>query len=274
MAPSLVELDEVTERQVGPITVTGDGPLVVREKSHPAAPMTLDQALYEMELVGHDFYLFVDKESERPSVVYLRRGLVMLLGVEDGIKVVGEADDGVEGTNLAASAAPDVVLLDVRMPKRSGIEACVAIKEVVPSAKIIMLTVSDEEADLYEAVKSGASGYLLKDSSIEEVAQAVRVVADGQSLISPSMAVKLIDEFKQMSRPERDQVTGLRLTDRELEVLRLVAKGLNNREIAKQLFISENTVKNHVRNILEKLQLHSRMEAVMYAVREKLLDLP
>ena len=95
---------------------------------------------------------------------------------------------------------PDVVLLDVRMPKRTGIEACLAIKEAVPSAKIIMLTVSDEEADLYEAVKSGASGYLLKDSSIEEVAQAVRVVADGQSLISPSMAVKLIDEFKQMSQ--------------------------------------------------------------------------
>ena len=137
-----------------------------------------------------------------------RRGLTMLLGVEPGIEVVGEAGDGVEGTTLAASAAPDVVLLDIRMPKRSGIEACLAIKEAVPSAKIIMLTVSDEEADLYEAVKSGASGYLLKDSSIEEVAQAVRVVADGQSLISPSMAVKLIDEFKQMSRPERDHVPG------------------------------------------------------------------
>jgi DNA-binding NarL/FixJ family response regulator len=204
-----------------------------------------------------------------------RRGLVMLLGLEPGIEVVGEARDGVEGTNLAASGAPDVVLLDVRMPKRSGIEACLAIKDVIPSAEIIMLTVSDEEADLYEAVKSGASGYLLKDSSIEEVAQAVRVVADGQSLISPSMAVKLIDEFKQMTRPGREQVPGgLRLTGRELEVLRLVAKGLNNRKIAKQLYISENTVKNHVRNILEKLQLHSRMEAVMYAVRENLLDPP
>ena len=203
-----------------------------------------------------------------------RRGLTMLLSSEEGIEVVGEAGDGVEGTTLAESVAPDVVLLDVRMPKRSGIEACVAIKESVPSAKIIMLTVSDEEADLYEAVKSGAAGYLLKDSSIEEVAQAVRVVSDGQSLISPSMAVKLIDEFKQMSRPEKGQVPGLRLTERELEVLRLVATGMNNREIAKQLVISENTVKNHVRNILEKLQLHSRMEAVMYAVKEKLLDLP
>ena len=203
-----------------------------------------------------------------------RRGLTMLLGVEDDIEVVGEAGDGVAATELAATAVPDVILMDVRMPKRSGIEACVAIKDVAPTARIIMLTVSDEEADLYDAVKNGASGYLLKDSSIDEVAQAIRVVADGQSLISPSMAVKLIDEFKQMSRPEKSQVPGLRLTERELEVLRLVAKGLNNREVAKELFISENTVKNHVRNILEKLQLHSRMEAVMYAMREKLLDLP
>jgi len=137
-----------------------------------------------------------------------------------------------------------------------------------------MLTVSDEEADLYEAIKGGASGYLLKDASTDEVAQAVRVVADGQSLISPSMAMKLLDEFKQISRTDRSQPVAPRLTERELEVLGQVAQGLSNREIAKQLFISENTVKNHVRNILEKLQLHSRMEAVMYAMREKLLDLP
>jgi two-component system NarL family response regulator len=203
-----------------------------------------------------------------------RRGLAMLLALEDGIEVVGEAGDGVAATELAATAVPDVILMDVRMPKRSGIEACIAIKEAAPTARIIMLTVSDEEADLYDAVKNGASGYLLKDSSIDEVAQAVRVVADGQSLISPSMAIKLLDEFKQMSRSDRQQVPTPRLTDRELEVLKLVAQGLNNREIAKRLFISENTVKNHVRNILEKLQLHSRMEAVMYAVREKLLDIP
>ncbi len=203
-----------------------------------------------------------------------RRGLTMLLNVEDDIEVVGEAADGASAASLAATAVPDVVLMDVRMPKGSGIEACAALKEAAPNSRIIMLTVSDEEADLYEAVKNGASGYLLKDSSIEEVAQAVRVVADGQSLISPSMAIKLLDEFKQMSRSDRGHAPTPKLTDRELEVLRLVAQGLNNREIAKQLFISENTVKNHVRNILEKLQLHSRMEAVMYAVREKLLDIP
>ena len=203
-----------------------------------------------------------------------RRGLTMLLTVEDGLQVVGEAGDGEQGIDLATSTAPDVVLLDVRMPKRSGIEACRVIKEAVPTTKIIMLTVSDEESDLYEAVKSGASGYLLKDSSMEEVAQAVRVVVEGQSLISPSMAVKLIDEFKEMSRPERRNAANLRLTEREMDVLRLVSKGLNNREVARQLTISENTVKNHVRNILEKLQLHSRMEAVMYAFKEKLLELP
>ncbi len=203
-----------------------------------------------------------------------RRGLIMLLGGDIDIEVVGEAADGITATELAITTAPDVILLDVRMPRRTGVEACRAIKEAVPATKIIMLTVSDEEADLYESVKNGAAGYLLKDSSIEEVAQAIRVVNEGQSLISPSMAVKLIDEFKQMSKPEREQGPALRLTERELEVLRLVAKGLNNREVAKELFISENTVKNHVRNILEKLQLHSRMEAVMYAMREQLLDLP
>jgi len=202
-----------------------------------------------------------------------RRGLTMLLGTEPGIEVVGEASDGEAGVALAASTAPDVVLLDIRMPRLTGLEACRAIKETVPTSHLIMLTVSDEEQDLYEAVKSGAAGYLLKDASIDEVSQAIRVVAEGQSLISPSMAVKLIEEFKQMASQPRSPVPGFNLTERELGVLRLVARGLNNREIAKQLFISENTVKNHVRNILEKLQLHSRMEAVMFAVREKLLDL-
>jgi DNA-binding NarL/FixJ family response regulator len=198
----------------------------------------------------------------------------MLLAAEADIEVVGEAGDGIAATALAASTAPDVILMDVRMPKRSGIEACLTIKEVAPTARIIMLTVSDEEADLYDAVKNGASGYLLKDSSIDAVAHAVRVVADGQSLISPSMAIKLLDEFKQLSRSDGRQVSTPRVSARELEVLQLVAQGLNNREIGKRLFISENTVKNHVRNILEKLQLHSRMDAVMYAVREKLFDVP
>src|SRR5919199_2314910 len=130
-------------------------------------------------------------------------------------------------------------------------------------------------AALNDAIKAGASGYLLKEISIEEVSDAVRAVHAGQSLISPSMASKLLTEFATMvkRRDERTQVPGPRLTDRELEVLKLVARGMNNRDIGQELFISENTVKNHVRNILEKLHLHSRMEAVVYAVREKLLDI-
>ena len=204
-----------------------------------------------------------------------RRGLEIVLAQEPDIEVVGEAGDGAEAVEQAADLLPDVVLMDVRMPRRSGIEACTAIKDVVPSARIIMLTISDEEGDLYEAIKAGATGYLLKEITIDEVATAIRAVAGGQSLISPSMASKLLTEFATLIKRDGDrhQVPAPRLTERELEVLRLVARGLNNRDIAKQLFISENTVKNHIRNILEKLQLHSRMEAVVYAVREKLLEI-
>jgi two-component system NarL family response regulator len=204
-----------------------------------------------------------------------RRGLEMVLRAEPDIVVVGEAEDGTDAVAKACETLPDIVLLDVRMPRRSGIEACRAIKDAVPSAKIIMLTVSDEEADLYDAIKAGAMGYLLKEVSIEDVASAIRAVHGGQSLISPSMASKLLTEFASMIKKdgERQQVPAPRLTDREMEVLRLVAKGMNNRDIAKDLFISENTVKNHIRNILEKLQLHSRMEAVVYAVREKMIEI-
>jgi DNA-binding NarL/FixJ family response regulator len=224
--------------------------------------------------------LVSDAESIRVLVAddhaLYRRGLEMVLGTEEGIDIVGEASDGAEAIRRAEELLPDVVLMDIRMPRRSGIEACTAIKDVVPSTKIVILTISDEESDLYEAVRAGANGYLLKDVPGEEIADGIRAVANGQSLISPSMASKLISEFATMIKKseERAQLPAPRLTDRELEVLRLVARGLGNREIAKELFISENTVKNHVRNILEKLQLHSRMEAVMYAVREKILEIP
>ena len=150
-----------------------------------------------------------------------RRGLQMVLEGETDIDVVGEAGDGQEAIERAESTTPDVVLMDVRMPKRSGIEATRTIKDTLPSTKILMLTISDEEADLYEAIKAGASGYLLKEISIEEVADAVRAVHAGQSLISPSMASKLLNEFAAMvkRRDERAQVPGPRLTSRELEVL-------------------------------------------------------
>jgi two-component system NarL family response regulator len=203
-----------------------------------------------------------------------RRGLFVVLGTEDDIEVVAEAENGEQAVARAAELAPDVVLMDVRMPKVSGIEAAAQISALLPTTKILMLTVSDEEDDLYEAIKSGANGYLLKEISVEEVAEAIRAVVLGQSLISPSMASKLLNEFNSLARraAQQEQLPTPVLTSRELEVLKLVAKGMSNRDVAEELFISENTVKNHVRNILEKLHLHSRMEAVMYAVRKRLLD--
>jgi len=208
-----------------------------------------------------------------------RRGLEMVLDEEPDIDLVGQASDGTEAVEKAAESLPDVVLMDIRMPKITGIEACRATKEVAPSAKIVMLTISDEEEDLFEAIRAGASGYLLKDIPLDEVAEAVRSVHGGQSLINPSMAGKLLSEFATLAKRDTEEeervqhVAAPKLTDREMEVLKLVARGMNNRDIAKELFISENTVKNHVRNILEKLQIHSRMEAVMIAVREKLIEI-
>ena len=205
-----------------------------------------------------------------------RRGLEMVLDSEPDIELVGQASDGAEAVEKAAESLPDVVLMDIRMPRSSGIEACRAMKEAAPSAKIVILTISDEEEDLFEAIRAGASGYLLKDIPLDEVADAVRAVHGGQSLINPSMAGKLLTEFATLARRDDEEraqeVPAPRLTEREMQVLKLVARGMNNRDIAKELFISENTVKNHVRNILEKLQIHSRMEAVMVAVREKLIE--
>jgi DNA-binding NarL/FixJ family response regulator len=203
-----------------------------------------------------------------------RRGLFVVLGSEELIEVVAEAENGREAVARTEELSPDVVLMDVRMPGGGGIEATARIRELRPATKILMLTVSDEEDDLYESLKAGANGYLLKEISVEEVAEAIRAVVRGQSLISPSMASKLINEFNTLARraAQQEQFATPVLTSRELEVLNLVAKGMSNKDVAAGLFISENTVKNHVRNILEKLHLHSRMEAVMYAVRKRLLD--
>jgi DNA-binding NarL/FixJ family response regulator len=205
-----------------------------------------------------------------------RRGLEMVLEGEPDIDLVGQASDGAEAVEKAAESLPDIVLMDIRMPRSNGIEACRAMKEAAPSAKIVILTISDEEEDLFEAIRAGASGYLLKDIPLDEVADTVRAVHGGQSLINPSMAGKLLTEFAALARRDEEEraqeVPAPRLTEREMQVLKLVARGMNNRDIAKELFISENTVKNHVRNILEKLQIHSRMEAVMVAVREKLIE--
>ncbi|WP_445262975.1 response regulator [Pseudokineococcus sp. 1T1Z-3] len=209
--------------------------------------------------------------------VLYRKGLERVLELEDDIRIVGEASDGAEAVARAEELLPDVVLMDVRMPKSTGIEACAAIRASVPSTRIVMLTMSDEEEDLFSAVRAGAVGYVLKDVPGEEVAAGLRAVHGGQSLLSPAMASHLISEFAALTRHEAERVEAPavpapRLTARELEVLRLVARGMSNRDIAGELWISDNTVKNHVRNILEKLQLHSRMEAAMYAVRARLVE--
>ena len=190
-----------------------------------------------------------------------RRGLKMVLEAEDDIQVVAEAADGQEAVARVEEHVPDVVLMDVRMPRMGGIEATRLIRQLFPTTRIIVLTVSDEEDDIYGAVKAGANGYLLKEVSIEEVADAVRAVVAGQSLISPALASKLLAEFSGQAKPLEEQLlTSPRLTEREIEVLKLVALGHDNAQIAQQLGVSESTVRNHVANILTKLQLRSQIE--------------
>jgi DNA-binding NarL/FixJ family response regulator len=221
----------------------------------------------------------VDQPGRAVSVLVVddqelfRHGLCTVLGTELGFEV-SEAGDGDEALAKVAELAPDVVLMDVRMPGLGGIEATRRIRETAPSTRVVMLTASDEEDDLYGAIRVGATGYLLKDSSLDQVADAVRAVADGQSLLSPSMASKLLAEFSALTGgTAAGEAPGPRLSDRELEVLKLVAQGRNNRETAEALHLSENTVKNHVSNILDKLQVRNRLDAVLYAMRAKLFEL-
>lgn len=203
-----------------------------------------------------------------------RRGMQVVVELDGTATVIGEASNGAEAVEVCLRLRPDIVLMDVRMPGVGGIEACRRIRAELPGARILMLTMSDDEADLFDAIKAGASGYLLKDLPGEEVADAIRRVDDGQAIIPPGMAATLLSEFTRLSQsppPVEGEERPPQLTDREVEVLRLVARGLANREIAEQLVISENTVKNHVRNILEKLHMHSRVEAAVYAHRQHLL---
>ncbi|WP_449271901.1 response regulator [Halostreptopolyspora alba] len=208
---------------------------------------------------------------------FFRRGLVSVIADEHDINVVGEAGDGEEAIRKTRDLAPDVVLMDVRMPNVNGIDACVGVKDAAPDAKIVMLTMSDEEDDLFDALKAGATGYLLKEVSVTELPQAVRAVVDGQSFLNPSMATKLIAEFTTLARRGKDRTRPTNtdeapLTSREMEVLRLIARGLSNRTISEELFITENTVKNHVRNILEKLHMRTRMEVAIHAVQSGLIE--
>jgi two-component system NarL family response regulator len=203
-----------------------------------------------------------------------RHGLEQAFASEPDIEVVAAAADGDEAAECAIALVPDVVLMDVRMPGQSGVEAAARIHEELPDVRIVMLTGSDDEQDLFAALRAGASGYLLKEVSIDELADAVRAIDRGEGLVAQPLVATLLREFTSLSRrfDDADADDAPRLTDREVEVLRLVARGMSNKEIAAQLVIAENTVKNHVRNILEKLRLRSRTEAAMYAVREKLVE--
>ncbi len=184
------------------------------------------------------------------------RGLGVVLSTDERIEVVGLAENGEEAIARALELVPDVVLMDVRMPGVSGIEATRVISQLVPIAKIVMLTSSDEEDDLYDAIKGGASGYLLKETSIQQVAKAIQAIAGGSSLVTPSVASKLLTEFQKVSNRGSEMMQYR--VPRELEVLKLVAQGMSNRQIAEELSISENTANNHMRNIIEKLHRGTR----------------
>ena len=192
----------------------------------------------------------------------------------EGFDVVGSADDALSAVTMAREVRPDLVILDVLMPGMSGLEVVDKILRASPGTKVMLLTSSESEEDLLKAIKAGAMGYIVKDTGLPNLVQAVRDILAGGAVVSPAMGGKLFQTVAHLLR-HRDLNSTRRpaLTGREIEVLQSVAEGLTSKEIGERLFISENTVKNHVRNILDKLGLRSRNEAVMYALREELISI-
>ena len=199
----------------------------------------------------------------------VRQGLRTFLEVQDDIEVVGEASDGEEALSMVEAVSPDVVVMDLLMPRLSGIEATQRIRELRPATKVIVLTSFLDDEKVFAAVRAGAAGYLLKDVRPQELGEAIRTVSRGEALLHPAAAAKLMHEFAHEDRPSAAQT----LTKRELEVLRLIARGRANKEIALELGVAEKTAKTHVSNILQKLNLADRTQAALYAVREKLVEL-
>lgn len=202
-----------------------------------------------------------------------RRAIATLIGEQDGFAVVGEAENGLEAVEMAHRLQPDLVAMDVEMPVMGGVEATRLIREQLPHVKVVVLTVSEDEGHVFDAVRFGAHGYLLKDLRPEQLYDLLRSVMRGESPVSPAIAGCLLAEIRDGTGTHRTpstlQATPV-ITRRELEVLRLVADGLSNKEIGARLWITEGTVKNHVHNALEKLQLENRIQAAAYIVRQGL----
>jgi DNA-binding NarL/FixJ family response regulator len=204
----------------------------------------------------------------------VRAGFRMILEAEEDIDVVGEAGDGAEAVEAARRLTPDVVLMDVRMPELDGIEATRRLLgNGAAGTKVVMLTTFDMDEYVYDALCAGASGFLLKDVPPEQLVEGIRAVANGDSLLAPSVTRRLIEEFVRSRPPRTEQPEGLsELTARELEVLQAMARGLSNAEIAKELFVSETTVKTHVAHVLMKLKLRDRVQAVVLAFESGLVQ--
>jgi DNA-binding NarL/FixJ family response regulator len=202
----------------------------------------------------------------------VRTGFRMILTGEPDITVVGEAGDGLAAVELARGLGVDVVLMDIRMPGIDGIEATRRLGAAGSPARVLILTTFDLNEYVYEALRAGASGFLLKDAPAAQLVTAIRVVADGEALLAPSITRRLIGEFAQRPAPSAKPAAMEELTERELEVLRLIARGLSNAEIAKQLFLGDATVKTHVARILMKLELRDRVQAVVAAYETGLVQ--
>jgi DNA-binding NarL/FixJ family response regulator len=200
-----------------------------------------------------------------------RELLARLIGMEPDIEVVGQAPNGKVAIGLCRKLLPDVVLTDIRMPDMDGIQATKAIKTEMPSIQVVILTIHHDDANVFEAIKAGARGYVLKESPPEQTVEAIRAVARGEALLHSSIASRVIGEFNRLTEQhDADLRLYTQLTDREREVLKLLAQGKRNREIAEELFIAEKTVKNHVSNILWKLECNDRTQAALFAARVKL----